>query len=51
MRHYGRMPDADAPPDPGAVRHLWWRVRDYASVLRWQAGNPRGSVRRNTPVK
>ena len=31
------------PQRPGGVRHLWWRVRDYASVLRWQAGSPRGS--------
>ena len=33
MRHYGGMPDADA----SLARHLWWRVRDYATVLRWQA--------------
>ncbi|WP_028048139.1 triacylglycerol lipase [Cellulomonas sp. URHD0024] len=36
------MPDADVFPTPGAVRHLWWRVRDYASVLRWQLASSRG---------
>jgi pimeloyl-ACP methyl ester carboxylesterase len=38
MRHDGGMPD----PDASLVRRLWWRVADYATVLRWQAGSPGG---------
>ena len=38
MRHDGRMPDRDA----SLVRHLWWRVQDYAAVLRWQAASSGG---------
>lgn len=36
---------ADGPggPRPGGARHLWWRVRDYASVLRWQFAGPGGA--------
>jgi len=43
MRHDGGMPDPDPVPRSGAGPHVWWRVRDYASVLRWQMGSPRGS--------
>ena len=28
---------------PGVARHLWWRARDYASVLRWQLAGAGGS--------
>ena len=42
VRHAALWPHAGRrrPASPGAARHLWWRVRDYASVLRWQAGQP-----------
>src|SRR5947209_5310544 len=43
MRHDGRMPDLVPAPRPGALRHLWWRARDYASVLRWQLAGTAGS--------
>ena len=36
MRDDDRMPDAS--PLPGRLlRQTWWRARDYAAVLRWQA--------------
>lgn len=37
------MPDPETPRRPGAVRHLWWRARDYASVLGWQLASSRGA--------
>ena len=36
MRDDGAVPDATTHPG-GLLRTTWWRVRDYAAVLGWQA--------------
>lgn len=36
MRNDDRMPDASRQPGR-LFRQTWWRARDYATVLRWQA--------------
>ncbi len=36
MRDDDRMPDP-SPPPAGLLRQSWWRARDYAAVVRWQA--------------
>ncbi|WP_426595535.1 esterase/lipase family protein [Cellulomonas sp. McL0617] len=41
----------DPKPVPSASPHLWWRVRDYASVLRWQLAAARGDDAYRSPVE